>query len=83
MSSAIPVTTNRRDSETNADLLLLAMRGLQNSAEIAHAGDYKGARINLISTQRLLQKALSKVEQQRVYINFIRQVHKKFGHQKI
>lgn len=76
LSSSLPTCKDRAEAEKNANMLLLAMRGLQTSAEIAGAGEYTGARINLISTQRLLQKSLHSTEQQPIYINFIRQAER-------
>eukprot|EP01122_Echinamoeba_exundans_P011313 TRINITY_DN4451_c1_g2_i1.p1 TRINITY_DN4451_c1_g2~~TRINITY_DN4451_c1_g2_i1.p1 ORF type:complete len:493 (-),score=143.61 TRINITY_DN4451_c1_g2_i1:1091-2569(-) len=76
LSSVRSKTSDRDMAIKNSNMTLLAMRGLQSSATMASGGDYNGARINLISTQRLLQKALHDVEQQRIYINFIRQAER-------
>lgn len=76
LSARAPVTAERDVTEKNGNMVLLAMRGLHASADYASGGDYTGARINLISTQRLLQKALHSVDQQAVYINFIRQAER-------
>jgi hypothetical protein len=76
LSSVRAQTSDRDQATKNSNMTLLAMRGLQSSAMIASTGDYNGARVNLISTQRLLQKALQSVEHQRIYINFIRQAER-------
>lgn len=72
-------TNKREESEVNMNASIVALKAVQESAKIAQHGDYQSARINLISHQRLLQRGMKRRDQQRAYINFIKQGEKLDG----
>ena len=73
------VTSKREESEVSMDASIVALKAVQESAKIAQLGDYQKARINLISHQRMLQRGMKRRDQQRAYINFIKQGEKLDG----
>jgi len=79
ITRALPVTDDREKMEENINGALVAMSTVQRSAALAQRGDYKQARINLISTMRLLQRGMRNRAHQREYINFIVQSEKLDG----
>jgi len=58
---------------------IVAMKAIQHSAVLAQNGDFETARANLITTMRLLQRAMHTRQHQREYINFIVQSEKLDG----
>jgi len=79
ISKNLTVTGDRELMENSINSALVAMAAVQRSAELAQKGEYKSARINLISTQRLLQRGMHSRASQREYINFIVQAEKLDG----
>jgi len=79
ITRSIPVTDDREKMEENINTAVVAMWSVQRSATLAQKGEYKTARINLISTMRLLQRGMKSRQQQREYINFIIQSEKLDG----
>jgi len=79
ISRALPVTDDREKMEENVNAALVAMSTVQRSAALAQRGEYKQARVNLISTMRLLQRGMRTRAHQREYINFIIQSEKLDG----
>jgi len=79
ITRAIPVTDDREKMEENFNTALVSMSAVQRSAALAQKGEYKTARINLISTMRLLQRGMKNAQQQSEYINFIIQSEKLDG----
>ncbi len=73
------VTNKREESEVSMNASIVALKAVQESAKIAQHGDYQNARINLISHQRMLQRGMKRRDQQRAYINFIKQGEKLDG----
>jgi len=62
------VTRDRDVSERNITTFVLAMKAVQESAEIAQYNEFQDARINLISYQRLFQRGMKKQKRsKRIY----------------
>jgi len=70
------VTKDRDVAEGKISTFVLAMKAVHESAEMGQFGDFKNARINLISYQRLLQRGMKTKKDQKEYINFIVQAEK-------
>jgi len=79
LTRSIPITDDREKMEESINSGILSMWAVQRSATLAQKGEYKTARINLISTMRLLQRGMKSRQQQREYINFIIQSEKLDG----
>jgi len=71
-----PTTSSRIDSEDNANSTVIALQAIHESARLAQFGKYEDARINLVSVQRLLQRAMKQVQQQKDYLSYIVQAEK-------
>mmetsp|Transcript_14797 Transcript_14797/g.16430 ORF Transcript_14797/g.16430 Transcript_14797/m.16430 type:complete len:851 (-) Transcript_14797:59-2611(-) len=68
------ITVNRKRAEKKADVSVIAMNGVQQSAKMAlEKKMYKDARINLFTTQTLLDRVAQTDEQQEEYDIFIQQ----------
>uniref|UniRef100_A0A6B2L0P9 VWFA domain-containing protein n=1 Tax=Arcella intermedia TaxID=1963864 RepID=A0A6B2L0P9_9EUKA len=74
-----PITENRDISEQNLHSNIVGIHSLHESATLAQLGDYQQARINLISVQRLLQRGMKSKNDQKEYINFIKQAERLDG----
>jgi len=57
----------------------VALHSLHESASLAQTGDYQQARVNLISVQRLLQRAMVNKQVQRDYISYIKHAERLDG----
>jgi hypothetical protein len=75
-----PVSYDRNKVESNVDSTVVALQAIQESARIAQAGAYQDSRINLLSVQRLLQRAMRTPKHQKDYLSFIVQAEVKFQH---
>jgi len=62
--------------QSNINSTVVCLEAIQESARMAQKGDYKDARIHLISTQRLLQRAMQNGKHQRDYLSYIVQAEK-------
>jgi len=74
-----PVTCSRAEAEDDVESLnttVVALQAIHESARIAQLGKYNDARINLVSVQRLLQRTMKEVKQQRDYLSYIVQAEK-------
>jgi len=69
----LPITKDRDAVEHIAKADAISLRALHTSAGLAQKGDYQAARVELISYQRLLQRGMKNLAQQRAYIQFIKQ----------
>lgn len=74
-----PVTTSREEAEVEVDGTCVALHGIHCGARLAQQGDYRSARTQLISTCRLLQRAMRTPEHQEAYLSFIVQAEKLDG----
>jgi len=79
VTKELPVTDDREKIEEKINSAIIAMNAVQHSAGMAQRGQYKEARINLISTMRILQRGMRSRANQREYINFIVQSEKLDG----
>jgi len=67
---------DREEAEQNIDCMVLGLRAIHESARFAQNCRYTKARVNLISTQRLLQRVMKTKEHQQDYFNYIVQSEK-------
>eukprot|EP00928_Gymnodinium_smaydae_P039803 TRINITY_DN27113_c0_g3_i1.p1 TRINITY_DN27113_c0_g3~~TRINITY_DN27113_c0_g3_i1.p1 ORF type:complete len:1272 (+),score=228.98 TRINITY_DN27113_c0_g3_i1:66-3881(+) len=74
-----PVTCSRDEAEDEVDGTAVAVHGVRAAARLAQQGDYRVARVQLISTCRLLQRAMRSVEHQEAYLSFVVQAEKLDG----
>jgi hypothetical protein len=71
----LPLTMDREEVENSTNSTTVALHGIQRSAQLAQEGRYEDARIQLILTQRLLQRAMQ-TDSQKVYMGFVVQAEK-------
>jgi len=76
VTGELPVSTNRYDVEQSMDPEVVAVAAIQHAARLAQDGNYRSARSELISTQRLLQRGMASAAVQRAYVPFIVQAEK-------
>jgi len=80
LTRRMPICNDRDKVEaSNLKSSIVAMKAIQHSAGLAQNGEYEIARANLITTMRLLQRAMHTRQHQREYINFIVQSEKLDG----
>lgn len=73
------VTVDREESEANVNATAIALTGIHAAARMAQHGEYRTARTELISTCRLLQRAMRDLPHQEAYLSFIVQAEKLDG----
>merc|ERR1711924_571873 len=71
--------TNRGDVEADINGTCIALSGIHRAARLAQQGEYRPARCELISTCRLLQRAMRTFAHQEAYLSFITQAEKLDG----
>lgn len=71
LTRSVPCSTKREEAEKEINVALVAMNAVHSAATLAQDGDFRGARIVLISAQRLIQRGMKTTKQQREYVNFI------------
>jgi len=71
LSDKIVMDGNRTNVEENLNSACICLSTIQSSARLAEIGEYDNARINLFSTQRLLQRGMKTPKNQDDYISFI------------
>jgi len=74
-----PTTASRTEAETDINGACIALNGIHCAARLAQQGNYRGARVKLISTCRLLQRAMHSLQHQEAYLSFIVQAEKLDG----
>jgi hypothetical protein len=62
--------------ETNLNSTPVALQAIHEAAKLAQDSLYLDARILLVSTQRLLQRAMKNPQNQKDYMNFVVQAEK-------
>mmetsp|Transcript_133412 Transcript_133412/g.426492 ORF Transcript_133412/g.426492 Transcript_133412/m.426492 type:complete len:1270 (+) Transcript_133412:62-3871(+) len=72
-------STIRDESEADIRGEAVALSGIHNAARLAQQGDYRAARIELISNCRLLQRAMRSEQHQESYLSFVVQAEKLDG----
>lgn len=70
------VTSKMEEAEANIDATVVGVEAIHRSAQLAQQGRYQDARIELISTQRLLQRAMKSAAHQEAYLAFVIQAEK-------
>jgi len=75
-SSYRVVTPETEKTEDNMDATVVGVEAIHRSAQLAQQGLYEDARIELISTQRLLQRAMKTSAHQEAYLSFVIQAEK-------
>lgn len=71
-----PVTSDRHTVEQHMRPEAVAVAAVQRAARFAQEGEYRTARADLISTQRLLQRGMRSSAVQQAYLPFIVQAEK-------
>lgn len=79
LTKKLELTNDREKMENHLNSAIVALQAVQHSATMAQRGEYKEARINLISKMRLLQQGMKSKKNQKEYINFIIQGEKLDG----
>jgi len=74
-----PVTAIREEAEADIDGTAVALSGIHSAARLAQQSKYRAARVELISTCRLLQRAMRTLAHQEAYLAFIVQAEKLDG----
>merc|ERR1712032_76295 len=74
-----PVSSSREQAESDINGTCVALAGIHTAARRAQQGDYKTARVHLISTCRLIQRAMRTLAHQESYLSFIVQAEKLDG----
>jgi hypothetical protein len=78
-TSQVPCSARREEAEADIDGAVVGLGGLHGAARLAQQGAYRAARALLISTCRLLQRAMYKLAHQESYLSFIVQAEKLDG----
>merc|ERR1719191_1055263 len=73
------ITGSREESESDINGTGIALRGIHSAARMAQQGEYRAARVLLISTCRLLQRAMRTFAHQESYLSFVVQAEKLDG----
>jgi len=74
-----PVTNTREESEADMNGICVGLHGIHVAARLAQQGAYRAARTQLISTCRLLQRAMRTPLHQEAYLAFVVQAEKLDG----
>jgi hypothetical protein len=73
------ISRNRDEVEQELNSTCVALAGIHAAARLAQKGEYRAARVELISTCRLLQRAMHTLAHQESYVSFIVQAEKLDG----
>jgi len=73
------VCSSRDEAESDINGTCVALNGIHSAARLAQNGNYRSARAQLISTCRLLQRAMNTMLHQESYLSFIIQAEKLDG----
>lgn len=73
------VTSQRDEAEADINSMCVGLSAIHRSACLAQQGEYRSARVELISTCRLLQRSMHTTTHQEMYIAFIKQAEKLDG----
>lgn len=79
LSEDMSVSTCRSDSEENVNSMCVGLGAIHSAARQAQNGEYRAARLTLISTSRLLARTMHTPAHQDGYICFITQAEKLDG----
>merc|ERR1712238_560671 len=70
---------DRQEAEAQLEGTAVGLASIHRAAKLAQVGRYRDARVHLISTCRLLQRTMRRVEHQDSYLSFIVQAEKLDG----
>merc|ERR1711865_1161590 len=73
------VCSKREEVEAGVNGTCIGLSGIHCAARLAQQGEYRAARVELISTCRLLQRAMRTLTHQESYLSFIVQAEKLDG----
>jgi hypothetical protein len=73
------ISSDRDSAEADINGICVALRGIHSAARLAQQGTYHAARVQLILTSRLLQRAMRTPAHQESYLSFIVQAEKLDG----
>merc|ERR1711865_953014 len=73
------VCSKREEVESGVNGTCIGLSGIHCAARLAQQGEYRAARVELISTCRLLQRAMRTLAHQESYLSFIVQAEKLDG----
>jgi len=76
LSSLLPITGERNQAERDVNTTIVGLQTVHESARLAKDGKYNDARINLVSTLRMLQRVMKTPKQQKDYLSFVVQAEK-------
>jgi len=79
LSREMLVSTCRSDPEEDINSVCVGLGAIHSAARLAQSGEYRAARLTLISTSRLLQRSMHTPAHQDGYISFIIQAEKLDG----
>jgi len=79
LTREMSVSASRCDSEENINSVCVGLGAIHSAARLAQRGEYRDARLTLISTSRLLQRTMHTPTHQDGYICFITQAEKLDG----
>jgi len=74
-----PITASREEAEADVNGVCIALHGIHTAARLAQEADYRAARVQLISTCRLMQRAMQTLAHQEAYLSYIVQAEKLDG----
>jgi len=74
-----PCSESREDAEADIDGTCVALAGIHAAARLAQSGSYRAARAQLISTSRLLQRAMHALPHQDAYLSYVVEAEKLDG----
>jgi len=76
LSSLMSVSGDRNAAEKDINTTIISLQTIHESARLAKDGKYNDARINLVSTLRMLQRTMKTAIHQKDYLNFVVQAEK-------
>jgi hypothetical protein len=79
MSATPSISVNRDEAEADINGTVVGLSGIHGAARLAQDGEYRAARLQLISTCRLLQRAMRTLQHQESYISFVMQAERLDG----
>jgi len=76
LATELPLSTERAETEGAMDPEVVGVAAMQRAARLAQEGQYRAARLDLLGTQRLLQRAMRSERVQHAYFPFIVQAER-------
>jgi hypothetical protein len=79
LTKKVRLCGDRNTAEAEINGTCIGLSGIHIAARLAQQGEYRSARIHLISTCRLLQRAMNNLAHQESYLSFVVQAEKLDG----